>query len=89
MHSKPYFVYENRTVFVYFLTISGIIHLIVIFSTSSLSHLLQPAFNFNDKASKNNYVIEIDLEPGKQEEKRIENEDMQGKEEKVVEERTE
>lgn len=89
MHSKPYFVYENRTVFVYFLTISGIIHLIVIFSTSSLSHLLQPALNFNDKASKNNYVIEIDLEPGKQEEKRIENEDLQGKEEKVEEEKTE
>lgn len=75
MHSKPYFVYENKTVFVYFLTISGIIHLIVIFSTSSLSHLLQPALNFNGKASKNNYVIEIDLEPEKEKEESIQNEE--------------
>ena len=75
MHSKPYFVYENKTVFVYFLTISGIIHLIFIFSTSSLSHVLKPALNFNDKASKNNYAIEIDLEPEKEKEESIQNEE--------------
>src|SRR3989338_7587508 len=75
MHSKPYFVYENKTVFVYFLTISGIIHLIFIFSTSSLSYLLKPALNSNDKASKINYVIEIDLEPEKEKEESIQNEE--------------
>ena len=75
MHSKPYFVYENKTVFIYFLTISGIIHLIFVFSTSSLSHLLKPSFNFSDDASKKrNYVIEIDLGPEKEKEENIQNE---------------
>jgi hypothetical protein len=80
MYSKPHFVYENKTVFVYFLTISGIIHLIFIFSTSSLSHLLKPALNLNDKASKNNYVIEIDLEPEKEKEESIQDEEESKKE---------
>src|SRR3989339_684032 len=83
MHSKPYFVYENKTVFVYFLTISSIIHLIFIFSTSSLSYLLKPALNSNDKASKINYVIEIDLEPEKEKEESIQNEEESKEEVKV------
>ena len=67
MHLKPHFVYENKTIFVYFLTISGIIHLIIIFSTSNLSYFLKPELNFDDSNSnKNNYVIEIDLETSKQ-----------------------
>ena len=75
MYSKPHFVYENKTVFIYFLTISGIIHLIFVFSTSSLSHLLKPSFNFSDDASKKrNYVIEIDLVPEKEKEENIQNE---------------
>ena len=75
MYSKPHFVYENKTVFIYFLTISGIIHLIFVFSTSSLSHLLKPSFNFSDDASKKrNYVIEIDLGPEKEKEENIQNE---------------
>ncbi len=76
MHSKHHFVYENKTVFVYFLTISGIIHLIFIFSSSSVSHLLKPSFDFSDNASKKrNYVIEIDLESEKEEEKIVQNEE--------------
>ena len=76
MHSKPYFVYENKTVFIYFLTISGIIHLIFVFSTSSLSHLLKPSFNFSDDVSKKrNYVIEIDLGSEKEKEESIQDEE--------------
>ncbi len=86
MHLKPHFVYENKTIFVYFLTISGIIHLIIIFSTSSLSPFLKPELNFDDSSSKeNNYVIEIDLETGSQEEERLEDEEL-AKEEEVEEE---
>jgi len=75
MHSKPYFVYENKTVFIYFLTISGIIHLIFVFSTSSLSHLLKPSFSFSDNVSKRNYVIEIDLGSEKEKEESIQDEE--------------
>ncbi|MGR3175649.1 MAG: hypothetical protein ACUZ8N_13780 [Candidatus Scalindua sp.] len=76
MHSKPHFVYENKTVFIYFLTISGIIHLIFVFSSSSLSHLLKPSLNFSYNASnKRNYVIEIDLVPEKEKEESIQNEE--------------
>ena len=76
MYSKPHFVYENKTVFIYFLTISGIIHLIFVFSTSSLSHLLKPSFNFSDDVSKKrNYVIEIDLGPEKEKEESIQDEE--------------
>jgi len=76
MHSKPHFVYENKTVFIYFLTISGIIHLIFVFSSSSLSHLLKPSLGFSDNASKKrSYVIEIDLESEKEKEKSIQNEE--------------
>ncbi len=76
MHSKPHFVYENKTVFIYFLTISGIIHLIFVFSSSSLSHLLKPSPSFSYNASnKRNYVIEIDLVPEKEKEESIQNEE--------------
>jgi hypothetical protein len=76
MHAKPHFVYENKTVFIYFLTISGIIHLIFIFSSSSLSHLIKPSFSFSDNASnKRSYVIEIDLVPEKEKEEIIQNEE--------------
>ncbi len=76
MHLKPYFVYENKTVFIYFLTISGIIHLIFVFSFSSLSHLLKPSFSFSDNASKKrNYVIEIDLGSEKEKEESIQDEE--------------
>ena len=76
MYSKPHFVYENKTVFIYFLTISGIIHLIFVFSTSSLSHLLKPSFSFSDNVSKKrNYVIEIDLGSEKEKEESIQDEE--------------
>ncbi len=82
MHLKPHFVYENKTIFVYFLTISGIIHLIIIFSTSNLSHFLKPELNFDDSSSKkNNYVIEVDLETGNQEEEHLESEEFTKEEE--------
>ncbi|MCP4265561.1 MAG: hypothetical protein GY777_08300 [Candidatus Brocadiaceae bacterium] len=85
MHLKPHFVYENKTIFVYFLTISGIIHLIIIFSTSNLSHFLKPELNFDDSSSKkSNYVIEVDLKTGNQEEESLENEELA--QEEVVEE---
>lgn len=77
MHPKPHFVYENKTIFVYFLTISGIIHLIIIFSTSSFNHYLLPEIRLNDNESENNnYFIEIDLESGNQEEENIEDEEL-------------
>lgn len=83
MHLKPHYGYENKTVFFYFLTISGVIHLIFIFSTSGLSHFLRPAFNLSDYASnKNNYVIEIDLKSDRQEEERLVNDEMLNEEEK-------
>jgi len=76
MHSKPHFVYENKTVFIYFLTISGIIHLIFVFSSSSVSHLLKPLHGFGDNASKKrSYVIEIDLGSEKEKEKSIQDEE--------------
>ena len=87
MHSKPHFVYENKTVFIYFLTISGIIHLILVFSSSSLSHFLKPSLNFSDDASKKrNYVIEIDLGSGKEKEKSIQNEEEPREEVEAVKE---
>lgn len=78
MHLKPHFVYENKTIFIYFLTISGILHLIFIFSTSSISHFLKPELNFNDNGTKkSNYVVEIDLESEElEEEELIEEEEL-------------
>jgi len=73
MLPKPHIVYENKTIFIYFLAISGILHLIFIFSTSNFSHLLKSELNFSDYGTKeSNYVIEIDLEPDKQKEKNAE-----------------
>ena len=77
MHLKSHFVYENKTIFIYFLTISGILHLIFIFSTSSLSNLLKPELNFSDYGTKeSNYVIEIDLGSDEQKEENVENEEL-------------
>ncbi len=82
MHLKPHFVYENNTIFVYFLTVSGIIHLIIIFSTSNFSHFLRPELNFDDYESKNNNcVVEIDLESDNQEEESLESEELKKDEE--------
>ncbi len=84
MHSKPHFVYENKTVFIYFLTISGIIHLIFIFSSSSISYLIKPSLNISDNAlKKRSYVIEIDLESEKEKEKSSQNEEELKEEEEV------
>ena len=84
MHLKPHFVYENKTIFIYFLAISGILHLIFIFSTSSLSHFLKPEFNFSDYGTKkSNYVVEIDLESYEKKEENVENEEMTEEEEWV------
>jgi hypothetical protein len=77
MRLKSHFVYENKTIFIYFLTISGILHLIFIFSTSSLSNLLKPELNFSDYGTKDsNYVIEIDLGSDEQKEENVENEEL-------------
>ncbi len=77
MHLKSHFVYENKTIFIYFLTISGILHLIFILSTSSLSNLLKPELNFSDYGTKeSNYVIEIDLGSDEQKEENVENEEL-------------
>ncbi|GAX59269.1 periplasmic protein, links inner and outer membranes [Candidatus Scalindua japonica] len=84
MRLKPHFVYENKTIFVYFLTISGIIHLILIFSTSSISHLLRPVLDINDYGTKDsNYVVEIDL--GSDEQKEEKEEPVEEEEEEMVE----
>ncbi len=73
MHLKPQFVYENKTVFICFLMVSGILHLIFIFSTSNMSHLLKPSVNVSDYGTeKSNYVVEIDLGSGEPKEESVE-----------------
>ena len=87
MFPKLYFNTENKTILAYFLAISCLLHLILIFSSSSLSHFLTPEFNLSDYASKkDNYVIEIELESGKEEEKSIEDEEELKEEEEETEE---
>jgi outer membrane biosynthesis protein TonB len=88
MYPKLYFNTESKTILAYFLVISCLLHLILIFSSSSLSHFLTPDFNLNDYASKkDNYVIEIELESGKEEEKKsIEDEEELKEEEEETEE---
>ena len=71
------FVYENKTIFIYFLAISGIIHLIFIFSTSSISDFLKPDLNFSDYGTKDSdYIVEIDLGTEEQKEENVENEEL-------------
>ena len=88
MFPKLYFNTENKTILTYFLVISCLLHLILIFSSSSLSHFLTPEFNLSDYTSKkDNYVIEIELESGKEEEKSIEDEEeLKEEEEEETEE---
>ena len=86
MHLKPHFVYENKTIFIYFLVISGILHLVFIFSTSNLSHLLKPDRKFSNYGTKeSNYVVEIDLESDEQEEENVEDEELVEEEELIGE----
>ncbi len=76
MHFKSNFVYEKKTIFICFLTISGVLHLVFIFSTSNLSSVLKPVLNYSDYGTKeSNYVIEIDLETDEQKEENIEGEE--------------
>jgi len=87
MFPKLYFNTESKTILAYFLAISCLLHLILIFSSSSLSHFLTPEFNLSNYASKkDNYVIEIELESGKEEEKNIEDEEELKEEEEETEE---
>ena len=77
MHLKPHSVSENKKFFFYFLAISGILHLVFIFSTSNMSHLLKPAINYSDYGTKeSNYLIEIDLESEEQKEENVEGEEL-------------
>ncbi len=77
MHLKPHIVYENKMIFFYFLAISVILHLVFIFSTSNMSHLIKPAINYSDYGTKeSNYLIEIDLESEEQKEESIESEEL-------------
>ncbi|MFQ5963941.1 MAG: hypothetical protein ACE5KZ_06635 [Candidatus Scalinduaceae bacterium] len=86
MYSKPYYDYEKKTVFAYFTIISCILHLIFIFSSSSFNRYLKSGFNVNDYVSNDsNYLIEIDLEASREEDKREKEEEIL-KEEKMDEE---
>ena len=77
MHLKPRSVSENKKIFFCFLAISGILHLVFIFSTSNMSHLLKPVINYSDYGTKkSNYLIEIDLEPDEQKEENVEIEEQ-------------
>ena len=77
MHLKPHSVSGNKKIFFYFLAISGILHLVFIFSTSNMSHLLKPAINYSDYGTKeSNYLIEIDLESEEQKEENVEGEEL-------------
>ncbi len=89
MYPKLYFNTESKTILAYFLAISCLLHLILIFSSSSLSHFLTPDFNLSNYTSKNdNYVIEIELESGKEEEKKSieDEEELKEEEEEETEE---
>ncbi|MEE8190187.1 MAG: TonB C-terminal domain-containing protein [Candidatus Scalindua sediminis] len=86
MFPRLYFNTESKTIFAYFLAISSLLHLIFIFSSSSLSHLIKSGFDINDYVSKkDNFVIEIELEPGREEEKNIAGEEKSEEEEKAEE----
>ena len=77
MHHKHHSVSENKKIFFYFLAISGILHLVFIFSTSNMSHLLKPVINYSDYGTKeSNYLIEIDLESEEQKEENVEAEEF-------------
>ena len=77
MHHKHHSVSENKKIFFYFLAISGILHLVFIFSTSNMSHLLKPAINYSDYGTKESkYLIEIDLESEAQKEENVEGEEL-------------
>ena len=77
MHLKPHSVSQNKKFFFYFLAISVILHLVFIFSTSNMSHLLKPAINYSDYGTKeSNYLIEIDLESEEQKEENVEGEEL-------------
>ncbi len=76
MRLKPHSVGGNKTIFIYFLAISGILHLIFIFSTSNMSNLIKSNINYSDYGTKeSNYTIEIDLEADEQKEERVEEEE--------------
>lgn len=86
MFPRLYFNTESKTIFAYFLAISSLLHLIFIFSSSSLSHLISSGFDINDYVSKkDNFVIEIELEPGREEEKNIAGEEKSEEEEEAEE----
>ena len=86
MHPKPHFVYENKTIFIYFLAISGILHLIFVFSTSNISHLFKPELNLVDYGTKKgNYVVEIDLGSDEQKEEDLETDELAEEEEEEEE----
>ena len=77
MHLKPHSVSQNKKFFFYFLAISVILHLVFIFSTSNMSHLLKPAINYSDYGTKESkYLIEIDLESEAQKEENVEGEEL-------------
>jgi hypothetical protein len=77
MHFKPHSVSGNKKIFFYFLALSGILHLVFIFSTSNMNHLLKPVINYSDYGTKeSNYLIEIDLESEEQKEENVEGEEL-------------
>ena len=79
MHPKPHFISGNKKIFFCFLAVSGILHLVFIFSTSNMSHLLKPVINYSDYGTKeSDYLIEIDLESEDQNEENVESEELRG-----------
>jgi TonB C terminal len=86
MFPRLYFNTESKTIFAYFLAISSLLHLIFVFSSSNLSHLMKSGFDIDDYVSKkDNYVIEIELESVREEEKNIAAEEKSEEEEKAEE----
>ncbi len=77
MRPKPHFVYDSKKFFFCFLAISGVLHLVFIYSTSNMSHLIKPVINYSDYGTKeSNYLIEIDLESEEQKEEDVESEEL-------------
>ncbi|MFQ5962717.1 MAG: hypothetical protein ACE5KZ_00355 [Candidatus Scalinduaceae bacterium] len=86
MFLKSYFDYKNKTIFAYLTIISCLLHIVFIFSSSSLSYFLRSEFDLNDYVSQtSNYVIEIELETEREEEENEEGEEISKEEEKAKE----
>lgn len=73
MFPKQYFDYGSKSIFAYLTVVSFLLHLILVFSTSSISHLLKPEFDTSKYDAKNDeFLIEFELVPDEEKDKKEE-----------------